>query len=121
MPKILLVEDNDFNRDMILRRLKKRNFEIIEAVTGIEAIGLARSEKPDLIIMDLNLPELDGWSVTLQLKGFKATRDIPIIALTAHAMPEERQRAIEAGVDDFDTKPLDFKRLLHKIENQLSK
>ena len=116
MRKILLVEDNEMSRDMLSRRLAKRNFEIVLAVTGREAIEKALSEIPDLILMDLSVPEVDGWEATRRIKGEAATAAIPVIALTAHAMAGDREKAIEAGADDYDTKPLDFTRLLQKIE-----
>jgi len=116
MRKILLVEDNDMSRDMLSRRLARRNFEVVFAITGRQAIDKARSEIPDLILMDLSVPEVDGWEATRRIKGEAATAAIPVIALTAHAMAGDREKAIEAGADDYDTKPVDFTRLLQKIE-----
>jgi len=115
MSKILLVEDNEMNREMLSRRLARRGFEVVFAVTGREAIEKALSEFPDLILMDLSLPDVDGWEATRRIKGQAATASIPVIALTAHAMAGDRERAIEAGADDYDTKPVEFSRLLQKI------
>jgi len=120
MARILLVEDNEMNRDMLSRRLQRRGHEISIAVDGQEAIEQANAGKPDLILMDMSLPILDGWEATRQLKAAEATKGIPIIALTAHAMASDEQRAREAGCDDFDTKPIELPRLLEKIERQLS-
>ncbi len=120
MPKILLVEDNEMNRDMLSRRLQRRDFEVVIAVDGKEGIEKASTETPDLILMDMSLPEIDGWEATRRLKADDATRNIPIIALTAHAMESDEAKAREAGCDDFDTKPVDLKRLLEKIQNLLS-
>ena len=119
MPKILLVEDNEMSRDMLSRRLAKRHFEVVQAVTGQEAIEMALSVLPDLILMDLSLPDLDGWEATRRIKGQAATAAIPVIALTAHAMAGDREKAMEAGADDYDTKPVEFTRLLQKIESFL--
>ena len=116
MAKILLVEDNEMNRDMLSRRLTRRGFDVLIAVDGGEGIEMARSEKPDLILMDMSLPVVDGWEATRQLKADKTTSDIPIIALTAHAMEGDRRKAMEAGCDEYDTKPIDMKRLMEKIE-----
>ena len=116
MAKILLVEDNEMNRDMLSRRLKRKGYEVIMAVDGREGVEKAHDEQPQLILMDMSLPELDGWEATRQLKGMDDTRNIPVIALTAHAMAGDREKAIEAGCDDYDIKPVDFKRLLGKIE-----
>jgi two-component system cell cycle response regulator DivK len=121
MPKILLVEDNEMNRDMLSRRLEKRGYEVALAVDGQQGIDLARAAAPALIIMDMSLPGVDGWEATRQLKAAPATRAIPIIALTAHAMSGDRERALEAGADDFDTKPVDLARLLGKIEALLAR
>ncbi len=115
MSKILLVEDNEMNREMLSRRLARRGFEVIFAATGREAIEKAVSEFPDLILMDLSLPDVDGWEATRRIKGQASTASIPVIALTAHAMAGDRERAIEAGADDYDTKPVEFSRLLQKI------
>ena len=119
MPKILLVEDNELNRDMLSRRLKRRDFEVEMAVDGQEGVDLTRSLMPDLILMDMSLPIIDGWTATGILKSDSSTSHIPIIALTAHAMEGERQKCLEAGCDDFDTKPIEFKRLLEKINHWL--
>jgi CheY-like chemotaxis protein len=115
MPKILLVEDNEMNRDMLSRRLVRRGFEVLLAVDGEQGLALAASAAPDLILMDMSLPVLDGWEATRQLKAGAATRAIPVIGLTAHALSGEREKALEAGCDDFDTKPIDLPRLLEKI------
>lgn len=115
MPKILLVEDNELNRDMLSRRLKRRDYDVEMAVDGQEGVDLTRSLMPDLVLMDMSLPIIDGWTATGILKRDSSTSHIPIIALTAHAMEGERQKCLEAGCDDFDTKPIEFKRLLEKI------
>ena len=119
MPKILLVEDNEMNRDMLSRRLERKGYQIVIAVDGQEGIDKARSERPDLILMDMSLPVLNGWDATRQLKEDESTKGIPIIALTAHAMAEDEQRAREAGCNDFDTKPIELPRLLEKIQQLL--
>ena len=116
MAKILLVEDNEMNRDMLSRRLLRKGYAVVVATDGREGIAMARSEAPDLILMDMSLPLLDGWEATRQLKAAPETRSIPIIALTAHAMAGDREKAIEAGCDDYDTKPIEFARLVDKIE-----
>lgn len=116
MPKILLVEDDEMNRDMLSRRLIKREFDVLIAVDGEAGVRMAHSESPDLVLMDMSLPGIDGWTATRQLKADDATRDIPVIALTAHAMAGDREKAMEAGCDDFDTKPVDLARLLGKME-----
>jgi len=121
MPKILLVEDNEMNRDMLSRRLQKRGYDVLLAEDGQQGVSLAQSETPVLILMDMSLPVLDGWEATRQLKAAPATRSIPIIALTAHAMAGDRERALEAGADDFDTKPIELTRLLEKIDALLAK
>ncbi len=121
MPKILLVEDNEMNRDMLSRRLEKRGYTLAIAVDGGQGVALAKSGLPDLILMDMSLPVLDGWEATQQVKADPATKGIPIIALTAHAMESDRQKALEAGCDDFDTKPVELPRLLAKIEELLKK
>ena len=121
MPKILLVEDNEMNRDMLTRRLEKRGYTVAIAVDGGAGVALAKSEQPDLILMDMSLPGLDGWDATKQVKADPATGHIPIIALTAHAMEGDRQKALGAGCDDFDTKPVELNRLLLKIEELLKK
>jgi len=115
MAKILLVEDNELNRDMLTRRLERRGFHVVSAVDGRAGIALGEQEAPDLILMDMSLPDVDGWEATRQLKSSSQTRAIPIIALTAHAMAGDRERAIEAGCDDYDTKPVELGRLLEKI------
>ncbi|MFT5086402.1 MAG: two-component system cell cycle response regulator DivK [Candidatus Latescibacterota bacterium] len=115
MAKILLVEDNEMNRDMLSRRLLRNGFEVSVAVDGQEGVDLARSELPDLVLMDMSLPIMDGWEATHQLKADEQTRAIPVIALTAHAMAGDREKAIEAGCDDYDTKPIELPRLLEKI------
>ena len=115
MQKILVVEDNEMNRDMVGRRLERRGYEVVIAVDGQEGVDMAHSENPDLILMDLSLPVLNGWEATRQLKQDTKTNGIPIIALTAHAMASDRESAIEAGCDDYDTKPLEFSRLIGKI------
>ena len=119
MTKILLVEDNEFNRDMLSRRLIKSGFEVILAVDGIEGVEQAKSAFPDLILMDMSLPVMDGWEATTQIKADPVTRNIPVIALTAHAMGEDRQKAMAVGCDDYDTKPIDYPRLLSKIHKFL--
>lgn len=121
MPKILLVEDNELNRDMLTRRLARKGFEAVTAVDGGEGIELARSQQPDLILMDMSLPVVDGWEATRRIKAASETARIPIIALTAHAMSGDRERALQAGCDDYDTKPVEFSRLLEKIETLLAK
>jgi len=121
MTKILLVEDNEENRDMLSRRLTRRGYEVVIATDGGQGVAMAQSEIPDLILMDMDLPVLNGWEATLQLKAAPATQAIPIIALTAHAMVGDREKAVEAGCDDYDTKPIEFPRLLGKIEAFLSK
>jgi len=121
MPKILLVEDNEMNRDMLSRRLEKRGYTLAIAVDGGAGVAMAKSEMPDLILMDMSLPVLDGWDATRQVKADAATTHIPIIALTAHAMESDRQKALAAGCDDFDTKPVELNRLLLKIEELLKK
>ena len=115
MTKILYVEDNPDNVYMLTRRLKKKGFELIIAGDGQEGIDKAIKESPDLILMDLSLPTMDGWTATAEIKKFEEVKDIPIIALSAHAMPEHRDRAIKAGCSDYDTKPVDIKRLLSKM------
>ncbi len=116
MPKILLVEDNEMNRDMLSRRLLRRGYEVVIAVDGESGLALAGSEAPDLILMDMSLPILDGWEATRRLKAASATQHIPVIALTAHAMSSDREKALEAGCNDYDTKPIELPRLLEKIE-----
>jgi CheY-like chemotaxis protein len=121
MTKILLVEDSEMSRDMLARRLARRGYEVVIAVDGAQGVTLARTEAPDLILMDMNLPVLDGSEATRQLRAAPATRSIPIIALTAHAMSGDREKALEAGCDDYDTKPIELERLLGKIEVLLKK
>jgi len=116
MPRILLVEDNELNRDMLSRRLTRKGYEVALAVDGRAGVEAARAGGFDLILMDMSLPELDGWEATRLLKADPQTRPTPIIALTAHAMAGDRQRAIEVGCDDYDSKPIEFPRLLGKIE-----
>ena len=115
MAKILLVEDNEMNRDMLSRRLERKGFSVSIALDGAEGLSKARSDAPDLILMDMSLPVIDGWEATRQLKADEATRRIPVIALTAHAMASDEQKARESGCDDFDTKPIELPRLLYKI------
>ena len=115
MQKILLVEDNEMNRDMLSRRLARRSFSVVIAVDGQQGVELAQSEKPDLILMDMSLPILDGWSATRAIKDNPVTANIPVIALTAHAMSGDRQKALAAGCDDYDTKPVELTRLLEKM------
>jgi CheY-like chemotaxis protein len=121
MPKILLVEDNEMNRDMLSRRLVRNGFEVVIAVDGAAGVALASSEKPDLILMDMSLPVLDGWEATRRVKADPATQAIPVIALTAHAMAEDKDKSLAAGCDDFDTKPVELPRLLEKIKALLPK
>ena len=116
MAKILLVEDNEMNRDMLSRRLQRKGHSVSIAIDGAEGLSKARSDAPDLILMDMSLPVIDGWEATRQLKADEATRRIPVIALTAHAMASDEQKAREAGCDDFDTKPIELPRLLDKID-----
>jgi two-component system cell cycle response regulator DivK len=120
MPKILLVEDNEMNRDMLSRRLVRNGFEVAIAVDGGQGVAMATSEKPDLILMDMSLPVLDGWEATRRVKADPATQSIPVIALTAHAMAEDREKCLAAGCDDFDTKPVELPRLLGKIQALLA-
>jgi CheY-like chemotaxis protein len=119
--KILLVEDNEMNRDMLSRRLVRSGYEVVMAVQGEEGVALAHSAAPDLVLMDMSLPVLDGWEATRRLKSDPATSGIPVVALTAHAMSGDREKAREAGCDDFDTKPVEYARLLSKIEVLLQK
>ena len=116
MAKILLVEDNEMNRDMLSRRLERRGYEVIVAVDGEEGVARAKADAPDVVVMDLSLPGIDGWEATRQLKAAEETRRIPVLALTAHAMAGDREKALAAGCDDFDTKPVDLPRLAGKIE-----
>lgn len=119
MTRILLVEDNEMNRDMLSRRLERKGYTVLLAVDGAAGVALARAEAPDLILMDMSLPVLDGWAATRAVKSDPATRAIPVIALTAHAMAEDREKALGAGCDDYDTKPIDLPRLLDKIARLL--
>jgi len=120
MAKILVVEDNEMNRDMLTRRLERRGYEVLIAVDGAQGLAMAQSESPALILMDISLPVLDGWEATRRLKMAPETKSIPVIALTAHAMSGDRERCIEAGCDDFDTKPVEIARLVGKIETLLN-
>jgi CheY-like chemotaxis protein len=121
MPKILLVEDNEMNRDMLSRRLEKRGYTVVLAVDGAAGIAQAKAEKPDLILMDMSLPVIDGWEATKQIRTDPEIASTPIIALTAHAMSSDRDKCLAAGCDDFDTKPVELPRLLAKIEEMLKK
>jgi len=116
MAKILLVEDNEMNRDMLTRRLERRGYQVVIATDGDQGVQRAQAEAPDLILMDMSLPVLDGWEATRRLRAMPATQAIPIIALTAHAMAGDREKALAAGCDDYDTKPIEFARLLEKIQ-----
>lgn len=120
MPKILLVEDNEMNRDMLSRRLERRGYTVVLATDGQQGIDLAHSESPQIILMDMSLPVVDGWEATRRLKADLETQAIPVVALTAHAMSGDREKAMAAGCDDYDTKPVDFARLLGKIESLLT-
>ena len=115
MPKILIVEDNEMNRDMLSRRLQRRGFEVVIAVDGGEGVAMALSEMPDLVLMDMSLPVLNGWEATKAIRADASTAHLPVIALTAHSMPGDREKAIEAGCNDYDTKPVDLLRLLAKM------
>ena len=121
MPKVLLVEDNEMNRDMLSRRLQRKGYEVLLAVDGQQGIDLCRAEMPQLLLLDMSLPVKDGWQVASEMKADSALCHIPIIALTAHAMADDRQRALQAGCDDYDTKPVDLPRLLSKIERLLGR
>ena len=121
VPKILLVEDNEMNRDMLARRLSRRGFEIVIATDGQEGFDLAATGAPDLILMDMSLPTMDGWETTRRIKAHAPTAGIPVIALTAHAMSGDREEALDAGCDDYDTKPIEFDRLLGKIATLLER
>jgi len=121
MKKILLVEDNEMNRDMLSRRLVRNGFEVVMAFDGEQGIVMAQSERPDLILMDMSLPVIDGWEATRRVRAGQTTSAIPIIALTAHAMSGDREKAIEAGCDDYDTKPIEMPRLLEKINALLAR
>jgi two-component system, cell cycle response regulator DivK len=120
MPKILLVDDNEMNRDMLSRRLERRGYEVVTAVDGRQGVDVAQSARPDVILMDMSLPVLDGWEATRQIKDREATRSTPVIALTAHALSGDREKALAAGCDDYDTKPIELPRLLGKIEALLA-
>lgn len=120
MAKILLVEDNEMNRDMLSRRLRRRGYNVVLAVDGPSGVKMAQTEAPDLVLMDMSLPVVDGWEATRRLKTEAATKHIPVIALTAHAMSGDREKALEAGCDDYDTKPVELPRLLEKIEALLT-
>ena len=124
MPRILLVEDNEMNRDMLSRRLQKKGYDVLIALDGEAGVNMAASERPDLILMDMSLPVVDGWEATRRIKGQPLTASIPVIALTAHVMEGDRDKAFEAGCDDYDAKPIDFERLLgkmHALLNRLDK
>jgi CheY-like chemotaxis protein len=121
MAKILLVEDNEMNRDMLSRRLMRKGFDVVMAVDGGQAVTMAEGERPDLILMDMSLPVIDGWEATRRVKAAEATGHIPIIALTAHAMAGDREKALGAGCDDYDTKPIEMPRLLEKIDALLAR
>ena len=121
MPRILLVEDNENNRDMLTRRLVKRGYEVVIACDGLEGVDRAASESPDLILMDMSLPEIDGWEATRRIRAAEATRTIPVLALTAHAMAGDREKAIAAGCDDYDSKPVEIDRLVGKIQALLAR
>ena len=120
MAKILIIEDNEMNRDMLSRRLIRRGYQIVIAVDGAEGIAAAKAENPDLVLMDMSLPVVDGWEATRRLKAEPLTRAIPVIGLTAHAMTGDREKVIEAGCDDYDTKPIELRRLLGKIKTRLA-
>jgi len=119
VPKILLVEDNEMNRDMLSRRLERKGYEVVMAFDGEQGVNMARAEAPELILMDLSLPVLDGWEATRRLKAAPETKRIPVIALTAHALSGDKEKAMEAGCDDYDSKPIELPRLLEKIETLL--
>ena len=121
MTRILIIEDNDLNRDMLSRRLVRRGFQVVVAADGAAGVEAAIRERPDLVLMDMSLPVVDGWQATRMIKADPATSAIPVMALTAHALKEDRERALEAGCDEFETKPVDLDRLLGKIESLLSK
>ena len=117
MSKILIVEDNEMNRDMLSRRLERKGYDVVMAEDGQKGVDMSKSESPDLILKDLSLPVMDGWEATSTIKDNDNTKDIPVIVLTAHAMAGDREKALEAGADEYDTKPIDFKRLLGKIKD----
>ena len=120
MAKVLLVEDNEMNRDMLSRRLARKGYVVLTATDGLEGVSMAAREIPDIILMDMSLPEIDGWEATRRIKAAPETASIPIVALTAHAMASDREKALEAGCDDFDTKPVELDRLLRKMEKFLT-
>ncbi|MDA7965787.1 response regulator [Ruegeria sp.] len=119
MTKVLLVEDNEMNRDMLSRRLTRKGFIVVAATNGLEGVSMAGSETPDIILMDMSLPEIDGWEATRRIKAAPETASIPVVALTAHAMASDREKALDAGCDDFDTKPVELSRLLEKMAKLL--
>ncbi len=121
MPKVLLVEDNEANRDMLSRRLIRKGYDVVMAEDGAQAVEVASREKPDIVLMDMSLPVIDGWEATRRLKAGEGTRSIPVIALTAHAMSGDREKALEAGCDDYDTKPIELPRLLEKMQALLAR
>ena len=121
MRRILLVEDNEMNRDMLSRRLRRRGYEVIIAVDGQQGVTMARSSSPDIVLMDMSLPVMDGWQATQTLKASPGTKEIPVIALTAHAMSTDREKAMEAGCDDYDTKPIELTRLIAKMESLMAR
>jgi two-component system, cell cycle response regulator DivK len=121
MAKVLLVEDNEMNRDMLSRRLTRRGFQVVCAVDGQQGVDLARTEKPDIVLMDMSLPVLDGWEATRRVKADDATRNVPVIGLTAHAMSGDREKVLEAGCDEYDLKPVELDRLIEKMERLLGK
>jgi CheY-like chemotaxis protein len=120
MPKVLLIEDNEMNRDILFRRLSRRGYEVVCAFDGRQGIEMARSEMPDIILMDLGLPEVDGWEATRRVKADHETRHVPVIGLTAHAMSGDREKALAAGCDEYDTKPVELERLIEKMERLLT-
>lgn len=120
MAKVLLVEDNEMNRDMLFRRLSRRGYDVIFAVDGRQGVEMARSERPDIILMDMSLPVMDGWEATRRVKSDDGIRGVPVIGLTAHAMTGDREKVLEAGCDDYDTKPVELDRLIDKIERLLA-
>jgi len=115
MPKVLIVEDNEMNRDMLARRLQRRGFDVVIAVDGAEGVAMSKTEKPDIILMDMSLPVMNGWEATRAIKADATTKHMPVIALTAHSMAGDREKAMEAGCDDYDTKPVELPRLLEKM------
>ena len=121
MRRILLVEDNEMNRDMLSRRLRRRGYEVIIAMDGQQGVAMAQSSSPDIVLMDMSLPVMDGWQATQTLKASPGTKEIPVIALTAHAMSTDREKAMEAGCDDYDTKPIELTRLIAKMESLMAR